>query len=314
MSTVEGVTMQDFNKIFSSFSSRNDLSGKEIKPLTEEFKNRTFMYCAEVHNYQTFWEKMQKKFLYLLGGSFAVKYGAPAIDNLAHLLSTCTDERFLDFVEYIFQLQKPISPRSWERNGSRIWPPREQGKVSPENINIFFDQDELPYYLTDYVWQQTDNNAFSVARLPQVICRDNELLHVTIVEPVTTLLRDKPEFHVADEEFADALSDYRKQNFRECVTKCCNALESAMKIICNKNGWGTRPDKLPFDKLLKTIISNTDLNDSYSKITQLLASVRSTQGSAHAGITKRDVSRNVAQFVINLTGAAILLLVEESGL
>ena len=306
--------MQDFDQIFNSFSSRNNLSGREIKPLTKGFKNRTFMYCSEVHNDPIFWEKMQKKFLYLLGESFAVKFGAPPIDNLVHLLWTCTDECFLDFVEFIFQLQRPISPRSWESNGSRIWPTRGEGRVSPENINKFLDQDELPYYLTDYVWEETNRNSFRVARLPQVICRDNELLHMTVIEPVTSLLGNKSEFHVADEEFVGALSDYRKQNFRECVTKCCNAIESVMKIICKKNGWETKPDNLAVDKLLRIIIENTDLNDSYRKITELVSSVRSTQGSSHAGMTKRVVSRSVAQFVINLTGAAILLLVEESGL
>ena len=87
-----------------------------------------------------------------------------------------------------------------------------------------------------------------------------------------------------------------------------------MKTICKNKGWEERPDSLAVDKLLRIIIANTGLNDSYRKSIQLVAAVRNTQGNAHADTTPRVVSRNVAQFVVNLTGAAILLLVEESGL
>ena len=320
--------IQNFKQIFGSFSNRNDMSGVEPKPLTTEFKNRTLIYCSDAHRDTTFWEEMQKRLLYQLGGSLGVKMGDSPLDNLSRFLANCKDESFLDFLEYIFQIQQPIFPH---KGDGSVWMVADQPReVYPENINLFFDQDELPYYLTDYVWVSVPNKpvpsrsvrarsksggiSHTVTRLPQVICRDNEVMHKSVIKPVATLLEGRPEFQVADEEFVNALSDYRKHNFRGCVTGCCNALESVMKTICKKKGWENRPDSLAVDKLLTVIIANTGLNDSYRKSIQLVAAVRNTQGSAHADSTPRFVSRNVAQFVINLTGAAILLLVEESGL
>ena len=307
---------RNLEQIFSSFSSRNDLSGRQLKPLSHEFRNRTFMLCAEVHQSQSFGDEMQRKFLYLLGRSFKKDRHASSQENTAYLVGNSTDSIFLDFIEFIFQIQEPIFPSEGEK-GSRIWTSDSASKLFPRDINVFFRQGELPYYITEYMWEEVRERigkSYQVARLPQVICRDNEVLHQSIIEPTTSLLVDRPEFRAADEEFVSALSDYRKQNFRECVTKCCNALESVLKVICKQNGWHGKPDNLVTEKLLRIIINNTDLNDSYRRVIQLVTAIRSTQGSAHAGTTPRVVHRHVAQFVINLTGAAILLLVEESGL
>ena len=307
------MTRRDFEQIFSSFSSRNDLSGRQLKPLSQTFRTRSFMLCAEVHQSQSFWDEMQRSFLYLLGRSFQKGRNASSQDNIAYLVMNSADSIFFDFIEFIFQIQKPILPSEGER-GSRIWTSDKTGKLFPRYLNTFFDQDELPYYLTDYVWEDTGRNSISVARRPQVICRDNEVMHESVIKPVETLLGDRPEFQVADKEFFDALSDYRKQDFRGCVTGCCNALESVMKVICKDKGWERKPDSVAFEKLLSIIVAKTGLNDSHKRSIQTVAAVRNTKGDAHADTTPRVVSRHEAQFIVNLTGAAILLLVEESGL
>ena len=47
------------------------------------------------------------------------------------------------------------------------------------------------------------------------------------------LLRDKS-FTSADQEFIEALEDYRKGDYGDCLTKCGSSLESTMKIICDR--------------------------------------------------------------------------------
>ena len=88
-----------------------------------------------------------------------------------------------------------------------------------------------------------------------------------------------------------------------------------MKVICVRKGW-SHPQNADATVLLKTILSPTNLEPFFkSHIQIILITLRNELSSAHgAGTKQRDISNQVALFVINSTASTILLLVEETGL
>ena len=120
--------------------------------------------------------------------------------------------------------------------------------VLVSDINVFFDEDDLPYYLTNYVVekQRDEKRGFVtsvVTAYPTVIYRENEVLHQMAIEPALSLL-EHPRFNNAHEEYLGGLRDYKEGKFKECVAKCASSLESVMKIICVEKNWHKKPTSL----------------------------------------------------------------------
>ena len=44
-----------------------------------------------------------------------------------------------------------------------------------------------------------------------------------------------PHFEAANVEFRDALDEYRKGHYGDCLTKCCSSFESVMKSLCKQH-------------------------------------------------------------------------------
>ena len=175
-----------------------------------------------------------------------------------------------------------------------------------------------PYHLTSFVYAQgatttpySTTQSKTVESYPQVIRRDSDILHETAIEPTLTLL-SRPVFTSANEEFLDALKDFRDGDYRDCVVKCGSSLESVMKIICDRKGWPYQQTD-PAAKLLSQILPNSTLDTFFEQPIMLIATIRNRLGKAHgAGTQQKAVSRHVASYVINATASAILLLVEET--
>ena len=211
----------------------------------------------------------------------------------------------MDFIELAFQ-----SMSSWQRD------------YIADNlinaINEFFMADALPYHLTSFFYAQDAARTFysttqskTVESYPQVIRRDSDILHETAIEPTLTLL-SRPMFASANEEFLDALKDFRGGDYRDCVVKCGSSLESVMKVICDQKGWPYQQTDAA-SKLINEIIPRTTLDTFFEQPIMLIATIRNRLSSAHgAGTQQKAVSRNVASYVVNATASAILLLVEET--
>ncbi len=238
-----------------------------------------------------------------------------AEEDVVSFLQTCSDEHFLDFVEKIFQLES--TQIAWTRDDRLV-----------NTINEFFDTDGLPYRLTKHVYSPVKRisasemglpsgnydggiRASTLETYPQVICLENEVLHENAIEPTLTLLTG-PAFSQANLEFLEALKDYRKGDYRDCVTKCGSSFESVMKVICDRKKWPYQQTDTA-SKLLKTILQHTTLDSFYEQPIVLIATIRNRYSTAHgAGTQKKTVSKHVANYVINATASAILLLVEET--
>jgi hypothetical protein len=224
-------------------------------------------------------------------------------DDMLNFLITCKDEHFLDILEITFKSDLPGI--SWPDNA-----------LIP-NINEFLRIDNLPYYFTGYSTENYETTFYGSAttgirikEFPKVIRKDSEILHQNAIGPALTLLNGI-EYKHANNEFLNALEDFRKGEFRDCLTKCGSAFESVMKVLCYNNS-------IPFKKtdtasvLLKALLENSQLDAYWEQPLILIATLRNRLSSSHgAGTEEKDIPEHVVKYMINATASAILLLSGE---
>lgn len=304
---------------FGVYSERHKTANRSTKPLTPEFRHRTLQLCTNNFaeftglstpaSMSTFWSHIHEKFRILLGRpTLTDTYPVSTDEETVEFLLSCSDEHFLAFVEMIFQSKQPWISNSGINLHKLV-----------EDVNTLFEVDDLPYFLTRLVptpnarrivfTSYPDNPPVEV--YPQVICKEDEVLHQHAIGP-TLLLLTEPYFASANREFLEALRDYRKGDYRDSVGKCGSSLESVMKVICARKKWAYKETDT-VSKLLKNILSQTALDSFYESPIMLIATIRNRYSTAHgAGTQKKTVSKNVANYVINATASAILLLVHET--
>jgi hypothetical protein len=183
-----------------------------------------------------------------------------------------------------------------------------------EDINEFFLQDELPYFLTDFVWTEHadgQRQMISLTARPVVIRKDSEILHNSAIQPTLNLLREA-EFIAANKEFVEALEDFRRADYGDCLIKCGSCFESVLKVICTRKKWPYKPTDT-VSPLLKIVIDGSGIEQFFEQPLILVSTLRNKLSKAHgAGVSLRTVSKAKAEYAINATASAILLLVAES--
>lgn len=291
----------NFSVLFNVFSNRSASRDDVLKPLTESFRNRVYMRCQERFAYTNFWNEIHTKLAYLHGKPrFSKANTSSKGDDALEFLFKCSDAHFLDFLEYIFSTQ------SYHQSSG--------GTNLVNDLNDFFKQDSLPYAITDFVWVKGNNQGYETLTLsayPQVIRKDSETLFQTAIQPTLQLLRET-KFISANTEFLEALEDFRKADYGDCLTKCGSALESVLKVICSQNKWQHSPSDTA-SPLIKTVIEKSELESFFEQPLVLVATLRNKLSKAHgAGTTSRDVTEAKAEYAINATAAAILLLVKSA--
>ena len=316
----------DFLRLFGGYSRQEHVADKANGSLTNSFRNRIVQYCIDSFpGYEVFgprgrfdtifWLEIQKCLVYLTGFPklSRVSTTSPGEDAVAFLLE-CDDKVFLHFVELICQTES-------------FWHSHVTPDELVQNINRFLEVEDLPYFLTDFVFPPPAPVSMLTGKAivppilpldppievtyPKFIRRENQAIHQTTIEPTLLLLSD-PKFSTADGEFRDALADYRNGGYEDCVAKCGSALESVMKLICSHKKWPYKQTDTA-DTLLGIIFRKVSLDSFYREPIKLVATIRNRQSSAHGGgIQPKRVPKHVAHYVINATAAAILLLVEEA--
>jgi len=302
--------MEFLKSVFDAFSRRQKSSVAEPLPVTPEFRNRVLLLCRDVigaTGYMAeFWDQMHQKLTYLHGTPVLTKNSRasnPTEDTL-HFLTTCESDHFLDFVEFIFRVEV-----FWHVSNKSAF---------VEQINSFLDVDNLPYFLTDYVeveeagsYRGQPTICIKVGSYPRVILKEHRLIHAEAVAPVLHLLSE-PAFSSANAEFLDALQDYRKKDYGDCLTKCGSAFESVMKVLCDMHKWPYKQTDTA-SALLDMIVSHTGLDSFFVQPLMLVATMRNRLSKSHgAGTISKVVPAHFAQFAINATAAGVLLLVEQS--
>ena len=85
-----------------------------------------------------------------------------------------------------------------------------------------------------------------------------------------------------------------------------------MKIICDRKKWPYKQTDTA-ETLLNIIFGKTGMESFFNQPIMLVATMRNRLSSAHgAGTQQRNVPEHRAQFAVNATASAILLLVHET--
>lgn len=297
----------NFSDLFNVFSKRPAPLNESPKPLTRSFRNRVFMRCRDLfgHDSIEFWTEIQSKLAYLHGRvKLTSVQTLTAADDALEFLHDCSDVHFLDFLEYIFRTQAHFHASS---RGNLV-----------NDFNEFLKHDDLPYAITDFVWTTGTGTYFGSERetttltgYPQVIRKDSEAIYQSAIQPALQLLRHS-DFVAVNKEFLEALDDYRKADYGDCLTKCGSAFESVLKVICVRKKWPYNASDTA-SPLLKTVVSRSGMESFFEQPLVLVATIRNKLSKSHgAGLTPRDVTEAKAEYAINATAAAILLLVKET--
>lgn len=298
----------NLENIFSVFSHRQQKENLEkVTELPESFRNRILLLIkkrfsqARGGNYLTdFWEEMHEQLTMSVGKLTLVEelnHLNPTQDVTVFLIS-CDHVQFLDFIEFIFKSEyhnKIVS------NDNEL----------VEDINRLFEVDNLPYHLTNFVistknkTSATSLKVRTVSSYPKIILKENEVIHKSAIRPSLSIL-EKDDFKYAHEEFIEALTDYRKKDYGDCLTKCGSAFESVMKIICDKNNWSYKQSDTA-SKLLNIIFDNSNLPRFYETNFVIIATIRNKISKSHgAGVEQKEPSKDVAQYSINQTASSII--------
>jgi hypothetical protein len=311
-----------FDDIFKSFSKRiPDAVAKASESIPTTTRVRITRWCVELyrgerpsnivgrgdHNAE-FWQEIYRRLLYRTGKTTLTptdRGNSPT--EAANYILNCSAAEFLDFLEDIFNNDIFTNVSLWDN------------KIVDE-MNTILRQDNLPYAVTHFVVEEvvhtsgmfSGHKGTQVRSYPKVILKESEVLNQQAIGPALELL-SQPHFASANKEFLAALEDYRKGDTGDCLVKCGSSFESVLKVICDRKGWAyTQNDTA--STLVKTIITNTSLENYFEPMLIIVATLRNRLSTAHgAGTTVRQTPRHLALYALNMTASAMLMLTQETG-
>lgn len=311
------------NAIFEVFSRRNKETEPFIYGAPATLRNKVLLFCRDTFSNSRhglggedysgeFWKEVHQALLYRHGRLQLTETGAsqsPLEDTVGFLL-TCKDEEFLDFVEYIFRVNCLFHVSTDEN-------------ILVAELNELFISENAGYELTDMLKEEViepvngypffgrEHKVIKVISYPMVIRKDSQVIHSLAVKPVLQLLSN-PKYKTANQEYLEALEDYRKGDYGDCVTKCCSAFESVMKIICDNRKWRYKQTDTA-STLINTVVSNAGLDSYFEQPLVIIATLRNRLSKAHgAGVHPKIVSQDIAHYALNSTASAIIFLVDTT--
>ena len=312
-----------FSAIFDAFSRRD----KPVEPFVYRapitLRNKVLLFCLDTFSNnrngyggqdytKDFWDEIHRKLLYLHGRLQLAENSSPQTraEDVVNFLLTCKDDEFLDFVEYIFRV-KCLFHVSTDEN------------VLVAELNELFSSENVAYELTEMVKEKVvepvnaypffgrEHEVIKTIAYPQVIRKDNQVIHTTVIKPVLQLLSN-PQYKAANQEYLEALEDYRNGDYGDCLTKSCSAFESVMKVVCDNKGWPYKQTDTA-STLISTIIKNTGLDSYFEQPLTIIATLRNRLSKSHgAGVQPKTASENIARYALNSTASAIMLVVNEA--
>ena len=314
------MTLRDwFTRTFDVFSFRH-LSGNSNyreDEISDRLRSRVLLIYRDLASGRLgdpnravgveFWQDMHNRLQHLYGlPCLSGNESLSAPDDTITFLLNCSAGEFFDFIELSFKLD--CSWRAIDDEDDLV-----------ETLNEVFGIESAPYRLTK-ISKTVDPEvnrrgpppwgSVRVLAYPKVIRTDDETIHREAIEPALSVL-SASHFSEANLRFREALDHYRKGVYDDCLTKCGTSLESVCKVICSKKRW-TYAEEDSISQVLKTVIRESGLETFYESPLMLIATIRNKLSSSHGkGTAIRNVKRHTAQFSLNSTAAAILLLVHE---
>lgn len=324
-----------FERLYDSFSFRRRAAeaADDLAPLPDTFRDRVRLFWRDLiagapamkanFGYDpmlaSFWEEMHDELQHLYGRPYLLNphFSYVVDDDLIPFLEGCETGQFFDFMELAFKL--PVSRRIERRAAELV-----------DALNEVFRREDLPYEMTHLVEHEepifypdesideepasgySDSGRLEITIVtdayPQVIRLDEQVPHREAIRPALTAL-SAPHFKQANDEFRKALRHHRYDEFADCLTACGSALESTLKVICERNDW-------PYDAnatlqpLIDTVVGECELAPFFKTSLGVVGQLRNKWGDAHGrGSDAQPVPRHIAQYGLTSSAAAIILLV-----
>lgn len=150
----------------------------------------------------------------------------------------------------------------------------------------------------------------------EIIRVDSQLLHKEVVLPALQLLSDS-KFAGANSEFLEAHRQFRAGDYEQCLTECCKAFESVLKVIAKAEGWAVSQTD-PVSKLLKSAFDaglippylQSEFDGLKAVLQAGIPTVRNKTSGHGTGAIPRVVPQHLAAFQLHQTAAAIVFIVE----
>ena len=231
------------------------------------------------------------------------RYSNAEEDVLNFLLGSKEVDNVIDVIEFTFKYIDKVL-----RNGFYQYSQHTQSKINPDDaiseLNERFKEHGIGYSFDG----------------GEIIRIDSTYIHTEITKPVIALLWNE-KFRGANEEYLNAHEHYRHGRNKECLTECLKAFESTMKIISKEKGWAYDQTDTA-RKLIQICFQNnlvpTFTQNQFTSLQNLLESgiptIRNKLGGHGQGQTPQKVDDEMTRYGLNLAGANIIFLVEQSGL
>jgi len=151
-----------------------------------------------------------------------------------------------------------------------------------------------------------------------IIRMDSQIIHSEVIKPAITLLH-REDYKGANDEFLKAHEHYRHGRYKECLNECLKSFESTLKTICKQKKWSHKETDTA-----NTLINICFHNDLVPKFLQSeFSALRTTlecgipttrnKMSGHGqGDSIITVPSHLASYLLHMTGAAIIFLVESA--
>jgi hypothetical protein len=228
--------------------------------------------------------------------------GFPAIDYFIDI----NDERAIDLLEFFFR-----------------WREYRQGQRGVDRINAILREEGVGYELSRFVdrSEEVDNPQYGgktirywVEAYPEAIKKSDELVHAEVVMPTLELLAGT-DWKAANEHMLKAHEHYRKGNNREAISECGAALETVLKVICQKKRWTYTPDKDVLSALVEVCNRHGLFYPFYVEVLKNSGTIRNKLGAHGREPTPTfTAEESHVEHMIHLVSSHILFLAQAAGL
>lgn len=316
-----------------SFRHREQPGASGLRHVTKTFRSRVLMLWRDQisgeplirealgHDpmAEQFWSELHVAMQHLYGRPYLhdPKPTLSARSDLGGFLMKCGTAQFFDAMELSFKLSSSL--RFAREANNQV-----------DMFNSMFRVEDLPYEMTHLVeheetigrpeesideepasgysdWGRPEITIVTDA-YPQVIRLDEQVPHREAIQPALTAL-SAPHFKQANDEFRKALRHHRYDEFADCLTACGSALESTLKVICERNDWPYNANAT-LKPLIETVVGKSSLDPFFKASLEVVGQLRNKWGDAHGrGSDAQPVPGHVAQYGLTSSAAAIILLV-----
>lgn len=283
--------------------SRNKTTDKFVYEFNANIKSRILMYIfdllgnerhAYVYNptFDDFLNEVNVKFLQTYGSYLYKSKDTRWQIRIQEQFANADTEHSIDFIELIFRCKS-------------VWSIQKNRNEILNLINAVLETENIGYFCTPYIIKP---GGMDVESFPKVKKIEDKTITQEIYTPLFNLLSD-PVWINVDKELSDAFDLYRKGHIDASNNACGRALESTIKIICDKKGWNNNSND-KFAHNVDLCKSNNLFESFHAGILTSNGAIRNALGSHGNGSEKSLNNKTYAKHMVNLTCSNILLLIE----